>query len=211
MAIKVGIIEDHKQTREMLTVLVSGSQGYECVCAFETGEEAVEKVPNLDINVLLVDIHLSGKISGIDCITSLKVSRPDIQFLICTSFEDSDSIFNALKAGASGYLTKSMAPSKILESIIEAYNGGAPMSSQIARKVISFFQENKSGKKNIELEKLSVREQEILTHLSKGYRYKEIASMLFISIETVRKHIHNMYGKLQVDSRTDALNKVFPK
>jgi DNA-binding NarL/FixJ family response regulator len=115
-----------------------------------------------------------------------------------------------LQAGATGYLTKSTTPGKILESITDAYNGGSPMSSQIARKVISFFQK-KEDKVNKELNKLSSREQEILEYLSKGYRYKEIASLLFINIETVRKHIHNIYEKLQVNSRTDALNKVFPK
>jgi DNA-binding NarL/FixJ family response regulator len=125
---------------------------------------------------------------------------------MCTSLEDNDSIFNALKAGAAGYISKSSSPVKILDAITDAYNGGAPMSSQIARKVVASFQPDKNA--NPELQKLSVREQEILQYLSKGYRYKEISGFLFISIETVRKHIHNIYDKLQVNSRTDALNKV---
>jgi DNA-binding NarL/FixJ family response regulator len=130
---------------------------------------------------------------------------------MCTSLEDTDNIFAALQAGATGYLVKSTPPTKILEAISDAHNGGSPMSSQIARKVTSFFFTAGAEKRNTELEKLSHREQEILDYLSKGYRYKEIAALLFINIETVRKHIHNIYEKLQVNSRTDALNRVYPK
>ncbi len=130
---------------------------------------------------------------------------------MCTSLEDTDNIFAALQAGATGYLIKSTPPAKILDAITDAHDGGAPMSSQIARKVTQYFFNLEQTKKNKELEKLSVREQEILNFLAKGYRYKEIAAMLFVSIETVRKHIHNIYEKLQVNSRTDALNKVYPK
>ncbi len=129
---------------------------------------------------------------------------------MCTSLEDPENIFNALQAGATGYLTKSTTPAMILGAITDVCNGGSPMSSQIARKVISFFQV-KDDRHNNELNKLSIREQEILGYLSKGYRYKEIAALLFINIETVRKHIHNIYDKLQVNSRTDALNKVYFK
>ena len=132
-----------------------------------------------------------------------------MHFIMCTSLEDSDNIFMSLQAGASGYITKSSQPTKILEAITDVYNGGSPMSSQIARKVINFFHQSEKEKKNTELEKLSTREQEILQYLSKGYRYKEIAGLLFINIETVRKHIHNIYDKLKVNSRTDALNKVY--
>jgi len=156
-------------------------------------------------DVALVDIHLPGE-SGITVVAKLKQLLPETQAVMCTSLEDNETIFNALKAGASGYITKSTAPAKILEAIMDAYNGGAPMSSQIARKVISSFQSDETTKK--EFEKLSKREQEILDYLSKGYRYKEISGLLHISIETVRKHIHNIYEKLQVNSRTDALNKL---
>jgi DNA-binding NarL/FixJ family response regulator len=210
MDIKVAIIEDQKDTRKMLAVLINGSDGYECVSTFENGEDALARIPELNPDVVLVDIHLPGGISGIEVVRCLKVIRPGLHFIMCTSLEDTDNIFAALQAGATGYLTKSTQPSKILEAITDAYHGGAPMSSQIARKVITFFHK-KEEKKNTELEKLSSREQEILDYLSKGYRYKEIASLLFINIETVRKHIHNIYEKLQVNSRTDALNKVFPK
>lgn len=210
MDIKVAIIEDQKDTRKMLAVLINGSEGYECASTFENGEDAIAGIPELNPDVVLVDIHLPGGVSGTETVRQLKNICPSIHFIMCTSLEDTDNIFGALQAGATGYLVKSTQPSKILEAITDACNGGAPMSSQIARKVIAFFQK-KEEKKNAELEKLSTREQEILDYLSKGYRYKEIASTLFINIETVRKHIHNIYEKLQVNSRMDAVNKVFPK
>lgn len=209
MEIKVAVVEDQKETRKMLSVLINDSEGYECVATFENGEDAITRMPQLQPAVVLMDIHLPG-ISGTECVGRLKALCPQTQFIMCTSLEDTDNIFGALQSGASGYLTKSTSPEKILEAITDAHNGGAPMSSQIARKVISFFTKQ-DGKKNTELEKLSTREQEILNHLSKGYRYKEIATLLFINIETVRKHIHHIYEKLQVNSRTDALNKVYPK
>jgi DNA-binding NarL/FixJ family response regulator len=211
MDIKVAVIEDQKDTRKMLAILINGSEGFECVAAFENGEDAQVQIPTLCPDVVLVDIHLPGGISGTECVRKLKEMCPTIHFIICTSLEDPENIFGALQAGASGYITKSTQPAKILESIMDVYQGGAPMSSQIARKVIGYFQQKETEKKNIELDKLSTREQEILGYLSKGYRYKEIASLLFINIETVRKHIHNIYEKLRVNSRTDALNKVYAK
>lgn len=209
MTIRVAVIEDQKDTRDMLAVLINGSDGYKCIATYENGEEAIKGIPGMEPDVVMVDIHLPG-LSGTESVKKLKALCPEMQFIMCTSLEDPENIFNALQAGATGYLTKSTTPTKILEAITDAYNGGSPMSSQIARKVISFFQA-KDEKSNKELNKLSSREQEILDYLSKGYRYKEIAGLLFINIETVRKHIHNIYEKLQVNSRTDALNKVYPK
>ncbi len=210
MDIKVAVIEDQKHTREMLAILINGSEGYECLNTFENGETALAQLPAVKPHVVLVDIHLPDGISGITCVQQLKITCPDVQFIMCTSLEDTETIFAALQAGATGYLTKSTPPVKILEAITDAHNGGSPMSSQIARKVIGFFRQ-KEEKPNTELNKLSIREQEVLEYLAKGYRYKEIAGLMFVSIETVRKHIHNIYEKLQVNSRTDALNKVFPK
>ncbi len=207
MTIKVAVIEDQNDTRDMLVSLINGSERHECIAAFGNGEDAVEAIPGLAPNVVLVDIHLPG-LSGIECVKTLKAECPEMQLIMCTSLEDPENIFNALQAGATGYLTKSTTPAMILEAITDVCNGGSPMSSQIARKVISFFQV-RDERHNKELSKLSLREQEILEYLSKGYRYKEIASLLFINIETVRKHIHNIYDKLQVNSRTDALNKVY--
>jgi DNA-binding NarL/FixJ family response regulator len=209
MTISVAVLEDQKDTRDMLAILINGSEGYKCVATYETGEDAIAGIPGLEPDVVMVDIHLPG-LSGIETVKKLKGICPEMQFIMCTSFEDADNIFKALQAGATGYLTKSTTPTKILEAISDAYSGGSPMSSNIARKVITFFQQ-RNEKANKELDKLSTREQEILEYLSKGYRYKEIAALLFINIETVRKHIHNIYEKLEVNSRTDALNKVYPK
>ncbi|MBS1584556.1 MAG: response regulator transcription factor [Bacteroidetes bacterium] len=210
MGIKVVIIEDQNDTRDMLAILVNGSEGFECLATYGSCEEAIPGVPTLSPDVALVDINLPC-MSGITCVRRLKELCPNTQYVMCTSLEDSDTIFAALQAGANGYITKSATPARILEAITDAHNGGSPMSSQIARKVVSFFHQQEQVKGNTELQKLSPREQEILEYLSKGYRYKEIAATLFLSIETVRKHIHNIYEKLQVDSRIDALNKVYPK
>ena len=206
--INVGIVEDEKQIRESLTILINGSEGFTCAYSFETAEEAIIAIPPLNLDVVLMDIHLPGK-DGIECIYELKPKCEAVQFLMCTSFEDTDSVFKALKAGASGYITKTTQPSKILDAIVEVFNGGSPMSSNIARKVVDSFQNSNRG--NSELLKLSEREKEILNLLSQGLRYKEIADKLFLSTETVRTHIRNIYEKLQVNSRTEALNKVFPK
>ncbi|MDP2387523.1 MAG: response regulator transcription factor [Bacteroidota bacterium] len=207
MSIKISIIEDQKEIREMLSILVKGSEGFLFLDAFENAEDAIATIPNRKPDVVLVDIHLPQQ-SGIDCVLKLKQNCPEIQFIMCTSLEDSETIFAALKAGANGYITKSTSPAKLLEAIIDVYNGGSPMSAQIARKVVGAFQQTHSTNKAI-LETLSKREQEILTLLSKGFRYKEIADKLFLSIETVRTHVRNIYEKLQVNSRTDAINKAF--
>jgi DNA-binding NarL/FixJ family response regulator len=209
MPINVAIIEDQKEIREMQAILINGSEGFVCIHTFENAEDAIVGIPLINPDVVLVDVHLPRQ-SGVDCVLKLKPLCPKVHFMMCTSLEDTDTIFNALKAGASGYITKSTPPAKLLEAIADVYNGGSPMSSQIARKVVGSFQKTEDApNKNLQL--LSVREQEILALLSKGLRYKEIADKLFVSIETVRTHIRNIYEKLQVNSRTDALNKVFTK
>jgi RNA polymerase sigma factor (sigma-70 family) len=209
MIITVGIIEDQKDTREMLASLINGSDGFACGAVYNNAEDAIRELPDISPDVVLVDIHLPEQ-SGIDCVRQLKTVCRKSFFVMCTSLEDTSSIFSALEAGACGYLLKSTPSSRILEAITDVYNGGSPMSSSIARKVVASFEQH-NIQKNIELQKLTEREREILKHLSKGYRYKEIADMLAIKIETVRKHIHNIYEKLQVASRTDALNKVHDK
>ncbi len=204
MNIKVGVIEDETQVRLSLQLLINGSDGFECLHTYETAEEAIAALPSLDLDVVLTDIHLPGK-SGIACIEELKPLCPKTNFLICTAFEDTENVINALKAGATGYLTKTTQPAKLLDAIVDVHNGGSPMSSHIARKVVQLFG---AAEGNDELNKLSDREQEILALLSNGLRYKEIAAKLFLSTETIRTHIRNIYEKLQVNSRTDALNKV---
>lgn len=207
MAIKVAIIEDEKDIRENLSALLKESEGFVCEHVFSNAEDAMKALPGAKADVVLTDINLPGK-SGIECIIELKPKCPATQFLICTSFEDSDTVFRALKAGATGYLVKTIQPSKLLDAIVDVYHGGSPMSSHIARKVVGSFNDTEV---NPIYEKLSNREKEILDLLSKGLRYKEIADKVFISTETVRTHIRNIYEKLQVNSRTEALNKVYKK
>jgi DNA-binding NarL/FixJ family response regulator len=205
MTITVGIIEDERDIRESLKLLINGSEGFACEHVYANAEDAIREIGNLKLDVVLTDINLPGK-SGIECIHELKPQCPDTNFLICTSFDDSENVFKALKAGATGYLTKTIQPSKLLDAIEEVHNGGSPMNSHIARQVVMSFNETNN---HPELAKLSQREMTILELLSKGLRYKEIADRLYLSTETVRTHIRNIYSKLQVNSRTDALNKVF--
>ncbi|HEU0064433.1 MAG TPA: response regulator transcription factor [Flavisolibacter sp.] len=205
--IVVSIIEDIKEIREGLQLLIDGSSGYSSRQTYSSAEEAIKQIPFSDADVVLVDINLPG-INGIECVRILKVKCPHIQFIMSTVYDDDDNIFESLKAGATGYLLKKTEPVKILEAISEVYKGGSPMSTQIARKVISSFQHHKSID---ETGILTTREKLILKELSKGLRYKEIASDLNISTETVRSHARNIYEKLHVQSRTEALNKVFGK
>lgn len=205
MIIYVAIIEDEKEIRENLQALINNSEQFVCVDVFDNAEDAIKNIPSLQPDVVLVDIHLPG-MSGIECIRTLKPRCPNINFLVSTSYEDAENVFNALKAGATGYLTKTVQPSKLLDAIADIHQGGSPMNSHIARMVVHQFNKEHT---NPELEKLSKREVEIVEALSKGYRYKEIADMFFLSTETVRTHIRNIYAKLQVNSRTEALNKVY--
>jgi len=203
--IHVVIIEDIKEIREGLQLLIDASDGFSCLKTFATAEQALDELPALLPDVALMDIHLPG-INGIDAVRQLKPVCPGTQFIMSTVYEDDENIFESLKAGASGYLLKKTAPSKILDAIVEVYNGGSPMSGQIARKVIASFQHKDSID---EADILTPKEKEILKELAKGLRYKEIADEMKISIETVRSHARKIYEKLQVQSRTEALNKVY--
>ncbi len=205
MIIKVAVVEDDRDTREMMVLLIEQTLGLQHVGHFDNAEDAIRRLPSLEPDVVLMDIHLPG-ITGIECVRNLKPLLPRTEFIMCTLLEEAETIYDALRSGASGYLSKSTAPLKMIEAIKDAKNGGSPMSSEIARKVVGFF--HAEERKSSELDKLTPREQEILGHLTKGYRYKEIAGILFISVETVRKHIRNIYEKLQVGSRTDAINKI---
>lgn len=207
MNIKVALIEDQKDTREMLIGLINNYSGYNCVAAYKNAEEASSHITSVKPDVVLVDIHLPGQ-SGIKFIEKMKPVLINSQFIICSSLEDTTNIFNALKAGATGYLSKTSPTGKIMEAISDVYNGGSPMSSQIARKVLGFFYNASEINNAIQSDELTSRENEIIDYLSKGYRYKEIADKLFISTETVRKHINNIYRKLQVNSSIEAINKV---
>lgn len=205
--ITVAIVEDIREIKEGLEILIDSEEGFRCIKTFSNGEEAMSGLPGLCPDVVLMDINLPG-INGIEAVRKLKGQCPETQFIMSTVYEDDENIFESLKAGASGYLLKKTAPSRILDSITEVYHGGSPMSSQIARKVIASFQQKKSID---ETEVLTPREKEILKLLSKGLRYKEIAAELHISMDTVRSHTRNIYEKLQVQSRTEAINKVLGK
>lgn len=208
MEIKVVIIEDNDDIRNSLNILIDGSAGIRCVQTYTNAEDAISGIPAINPDVAIVDVHLPKR-SGIECIGTLKPVCASTQFMIFTIFEDDETVFNAIKAGATGYLLKNTSPDKILSAINDIYRGGSPMSGQIARKVLQSFFNPVKPKDTLEV--LTVRENEILNLLSKGYRYKEIASKLFISTETVRTHIRNIYEKLQVESRTEALNKLYKK
>ncbi|HRO71668.1 MAG TPA: response regulator transcription factor, partial [Chitinophagaceae bacterium] len=184
--------------------IIDMSEGFECVGTIGTAQEAITQIPVLAPDVVLMDINLGSDETGIDCVKALKHLVPSTNFMMCTVYEENEKIFQALTAGASGYILKKTAPPQMLEAIRELYQGGAPMSSQIARKVVPA---STDGTEN--LESLSNREKEILEQLSKGLMYKEIAAALFISPETVRKHVYHIYEKLHVTNRIEAVNRYF--
>jgi len=207
MPIKVSIVEDLTEVREGLAELVSSDKELSMIGSFEDAESAVDKLPKLQADIVIMDINLPG-MSGIDCIRNVKEKCPDTQFMMFTVYENDEKVLQALQAGATGYLLKRTEPQRILESIKELNQGGSPMSSNIARKVLNIFlHEKKITKKEI----LSDRENEVLKLLADGLLYKEIAERLFISHGTVRQHIHNIYEKLHVQNRTEAVNKYFDR
>jgi len=204
--IRVALVEDDHQVRAGLRLLIDHSKKCACVAAFGSAEEALARLPSLQADVVLMDIRLPG-MSGIECIRELKLRQPKFQIMMLTVFEEHDRIFQSLTAGASGYLLKQTPPDKLLEAITELHRGGAPMSTQIARRVVEVFQQAAPG--GDATAGLSPREKEIVALLAKGHLYKEIASQLGISVETVRTHIHNTYEKLHVRSRTEAVMKIY--
>lgn len=213
MDISICIVDDNKDIRSALEQIILMSDGYQLLGSFGSAEEAMQQIPLLKPDIALMDINLGEGESGIDCVRHLKADHPEILFMMCTVYEDDEKIFEALTAGASGYILKKTAPHKLLEAIRELQEGGAPMSSQIARKVVGAFMHSKPMEKgNTETATLSVlsnREKEILELLAKGMLYKEIAASLFISQETVRKHVYHIYEKLHVNNRVEAINKFF--
>jgi DNA-binding NarL/FixJ family response regulator len=202
--ITVCIVEDNHDILQALEQIIMMSDGYKLLGSFTSAEEAVVGLPILHPNVVLMDINL-GKMNGIECVKTVKPHHPEILFMMCTVYEEDEKIFEALAAGANGYMLKKTAPAKILEAIRELYEGGAPMSSQIARKVVNAFQKPHSA----QIDSLSNREAEILEYLAKGLLYKEIAAHLNIAQETVRKHVYHIYEKLHVNNRVEAVNKYF--
>jgi DNA-binding NarL/FixJ family response regulator len=204
--ITIAIVEDDRETREGLVELLTGETRVRCIGSYPTGEAAVREIPQVKPQVALVDINLPG-ISGIECVSQLKKQMPKLQVLMLTKYEESDLIFNSLRAGASGYLLKKMLTVELISAIEQVYAGGAPMSMQIARKVVDHFRQIKQPASD--LDKLTPREQEVLALLAKGFLYKEISDRLAISFHTFRNHQRAIYDKLHVHSRTEAAGKYF--
>ncbi len=204
MPITVSIVEDQDQLRKTLERVLNRADGFECVSTYGSAEAALEELPQKKPNVVLMDINLPG-INGVECVRKLKQVAPQIQVVMLTVYEDTENIFNALAAGASGYLLKRTTSAELLESLREVNRGGSPMTAHIARKVVQSFQ--RSAASNESTEDLSPREREVLDCLSQGFLYKEIAEKLGISYETVHTYIRRIYEKLQVRTRTEAVAK----
>jgi len=208
--IDVIIVEDNDIIREGFSMLINGTEGYSCIGTYSNCEDFLDELDDKPVDVVLMDIGLPG-MNGIEGLKKAKEKRSDIDILMLTIYEDSNMVFEALCAGACGYLVKKTPPSKLLDAIKEVYNGGSPMSSQIARKVIGVFQQNKNFAFGNEKFGLSVRELEVLSLLSTGNNYQDIADKLFISVDTVRHHIRNIYKKLHVHSQSEAVAKAIRK
>ncbi len=204
LPITVVVVEDDARVRESLAALVSSASGLNCTGVYSSAEEALREIPGESPDVVLMDIHLGG-MSGIDCVRRLKSLDPGRLVVMLTAYDDEDLIFQALKAGASGYLLKQTPPNDLLTAIVDAHHGGAPMSSNIARKVIRSFHGSDRGQ-DVSA-RLTSREKEILDYLSKGYQYKEIADLLGVSYGTVHSHTKGIYSKLHVRSRHEAVNR----
>lgn len=206
--IRIILVEDDKEIREMTEGILSGESDFQVVKSFANGDSFLKSWENYDCDVVLMDINMPGK-NGIECIGIAKQLRPKIQFLVCTVFENPGYIFQALCNGATGYILKNNSGDQLKSAIREITQGGSPMSASIARYVVDSFASKKTSA--IHNEMLTAREREILDLLSHGLMYKEIATRKEIGIETVRKHVYNIYEKLQVNSRTEAINKVYGK
>jgi DNA-binding NarL/FixJ family response regulator len=203
--IKICIVEDLKEVRDGMTSLLTLDERFEVLATFADAEKAAVELPAWQPDIIIMDINLPG-MNGIECIKKVKLQCPASQFIMFTIYEDDEKVFEALTAGASGYLLKKTPLGKITDSLLELHSGGSPMSTQIARKVISRLQNDKPS---AEIKVLSVRENEVLQLLAKGLLYKEIADKLLIATDTVRQHIHRIYEKLHVQNRTEAINKAY--
>lgn len=202
--ITVAIVEDDAEVRHSLVSIVRRGSGVVCVGAFGDAEEALRELPRLKPRVVLMDINLPG-IDGVECVEKLSGLLPQMQIVMLTVYDDTDAIFNSLAAGASGYLLKPVSAVQLLAAVKDVYAGGAPMTSNIVRKVVQTFKQPVATAH--EAENLSAREQEVLDYLAKGYLYKEIADQLSISYGTVHTYIERVFKKLHVRSRAQAVAK----
>ena len=210
MGIRVAIVEDDQTVRENLAVLISGAPGFSCIAACASAEEAWERLPALkpQPHVVLMDIHLPGH-SGVACVARLRSCLPKTQVIMLTIEEDAETVFESMKAGATGYLVKHVSPEEILEAIADVKGGGAPMSSHIARKVVTAFRQPSKSRNPEDV--LSTREEEVLRLLAKGYRCKEAAKELGIGLATINTYVRRIYEKLHVRSRAEAVAKMVAK
>jgi DNA-binding NarL/FixJ family response regulator len=206
--IRVALVEDDLVLREALTLAVNSDPLLRLDGSYADAETFLGALNTQAPDVVIMDLNLPG-MSGIACTEQVKRLAPHVQILVCTVQDDDDSLFKALCAGATGYLLKDASPARVAAAVKELHAGGSPMSAAIARRVIASFQRPKPKSK--ELDRLTERERQVLEQLAEGYRYKEIADRLFLSIDTVRTHVRNLYDKLHVSSRTDALNKLYPR
>ncbi|MEO8150993.1 MAG: response regulator transcription factor [Bacteroidia bacterium] len=206
--IKVVIVEDDKDLRQMLSKIISDEDDMEVMRVFPSAKSFTDEFKRLNVDVVIMDINMPGK-TGIECVEECKPIKPSVQFLISTSFDNPENIFRALAAGATGYLIKNSKPEDLVNGIRQIYEGGSPMSASIARLVVGSFAVVKPSQQKNHLAELTHREREIIEMLAKGLVYKEIADQLFLSPDTVRTHIRNIYEKLQVTSKMEAVNKVF--
>lgn len=209
MSITLAIVEDLDEVREGLKQFISLSPEFKVLDTYKTAEEALYDLPKISPDIVIMDISLPG-MNGIDCIRQVKSKTPNTQFMMFTVYENDEKVFEALKAGASGYLLKNTGLVHMIESLKELHEGGSPMSSNIARKLVTVFRDQPQND-SAPVALLSNRENEILQLLAKGLLYKEIADTLTISTGTVRQHIHKIYEKLHVQNRTEAINKAFGK
>ena len=205
MPTTISIVEDNDQLRATLVRALNREEGFQCVSDYGNAEEALAGLPKDRPNVVLMDINLPG-INGVECVRKLKQALPETLAVMLTAYEDTENIFNALAAGAAGYLLKRSPRAEILAAIRDVCKGGSPMTSHIARLVVQSFQKPATAASPM-AENLSTREQEVLDCLSKGFLYKEIAEKLGISYETVHTYIRRIYEKLQVRTRTEAVAK----
>ena len=203
MPITVSIVEDSEKLRGTLARVLNRAEGFRCLSQYGAAEDALRDLPNIKPDVVLMDINLPG-INGVECARQLKKSLPEIQIMMLTVYEDTENIFQALTAGASGYLLKRTSGAELLDAIREVHRGGSPMTTHIARKVVQSFQRTAPAQP---AENLSEREQQVLDLLSQGLMYKEIADKLQISYETVHTYIRRIYEKLRVRTRTEAVAK----
>jgi DNA-binding NarL/FixJ family response regulator len=208
MPITLSIVEDLDEVRDGLKNFISLSSDFKVLSTYKSAEDALDSLHLSAPDIVIMDINLPG-MNGIECIRHIKNKSPGTQFMMFTVYENDEKVFEALKAGASGYLLKNTGLVQLIEAIKELHNGGSPMSANIARKLVTMFREKENNTKAIEV--LSVRENEVLQLLAKGLLYKEIADQLHISTATVRQHIHKIYEKLHVQNRTEAINKAFGK